>query len=1014
MEDIMADTAKSGPKKITKPDGMSTYKELTNMQEAYLHGVSHSFVEKNSEFINSIASMVQGITARYNQTIASTSPQYLIDSVKAKVSKQRLDAAAADTTKQGFVTGVKGLTDLSKDMDLFRELYPLATPMFELFYEYQMVFGMIPEAAKCFDILKNAVLSADSFSKQYLVARYDSYKLGQELNVLNESVEKHTRLIKDIVDEYDLNIIFDKYTADGMMFGAKPVMLIPIDETFRKSAEMVLKAESADDVRKIIKGAYSDGTKVSMEASFEDTEFTAEGSVDTFGASNRTEEFDKQIDELIVMYEDALDYEISMIDFENKEQSAEKIALEKVIKDRQETIKRAKKKSNRKEVMKEMARIIDKMVDTKVKFDVTQESVPLKQISKIAGQLKTYRRSKQKKINKGVTLENVIPVYEGNDIQLESDVELICKMAHDIKYEKKESKNADGTTFESYQMVMPDMLSYEDELDMTKSSRANKTSADDLATNLNVKSTVSKKTTGSVIVPLAPDSVVPIAVHGKHIGYYIIERLGSDDLGSGVATLLGYKPPNSMYSMGMAGHMYTGNGTMTGTDGAGVIIRDMTDLPMNVRDDGQRIDLLRSMLVRAISERVGNPDIVDDSAFNSIIFSLIKDNYITKREIRITYVPAHMMVYFAHEIDQDSGIGVSVAKNGLFFAHVYVASLITNLMIAISKSADREQVNVEVGSNGRIEATVQKVMRSLQTKRASIDSIGNIDTIMRSLGTFQRYISLRHNGTPLVELETIPGQDVDLENSLMDKALKSFVNSFYVPSSAINQLDETEYARSITLQNALFLDRVVMLQLKYQDCMSKFVRALIRNKFPEKILKESNINRVQENAEKKVGDITNVQDLIDLDKVYVDLPSPEGLNISAFNDQIQNVGSFSDSIIDILVPLGIAEDQVESVKVLIKRGLFEKYLTNLPFDEFDKIAKDAQVKVQESKLAHPEVPEDQQYGGDGAGGSYSSSSSGGDMGGGGFGDMGDMGGGEDLGGDMGAGEETPPEGDFGF
>lgn len=986
------------PKKITKPPGASTYRELSDMQEALLHGVSHSYISKNQKFINNIASKVQDITTRYNQTIAASSPQQLIDAVMSNVSQKKIKAAENDKTKQGFVTGVKGLTDLSKDMDLFRELYPLATPMFELFYEYQMVIGMIPEAAKCFDILKNSVLSADSFSKKYLIPRYDSFILGQQKSSMTDADEQNVRLIRDIIEEYDLNTLFEDYTAKAMMYGAKPVMIIPIDDTFRESAKMVLKAESSDEVRNIVRNSYDAGKSISMENALQQTEFDSLG-VKPGNASPYAIELNDQIDNLVAMYEDAFEYEIGLTDTEVELTPMQKVEFESAVNKRRNIVSRAKDKTQRKQVMLEMTNTINKLIDSKVKFSLATESISLRSVSKIAGAIKTNRKAinynnRGGKSHSAVSFENT-DIYKNDEISLENDVEILCEMMGNVRYKKSVKKDANGVDRESYDMVMPDIAEYEDALNMSRMKK----STDDLASNLNTKSTVSNKTTGSIVVPLAPDTVVPISVHGKHIGYYVIERLGSDDLGSGVATLLGYKPPNSMYSIGMAGHMYTGNGTMTGTDGAGVILRDMTDLPMNVRDDGQRIDLLRAMLTRAISERIGNPDVVDDTAFNSIIFSLIKDNYITKREIRITYVPAHMMVYFAHEIDQDSGIGVSIFKNGLFFAHIYVASLITNLMIAIAKSADREQVNVEVGSHGRIEATVQKVMRTLQTKRASIDSIGNFDTIMKSLGTFQRVISLRHNGQALVELETIPGQDVDLENSLMDKALKSFINSFYVPSSAINQLDEGEYARSITLQNALFLDRTVMLQLQYQKCYSKFIRILIRNKYPEKIYSINNVKDVKDTAKKSpmTSTITDAGSLIVLDKVFTDLPSPEGLNIVNFNEQINNVGSFSDSLVDILVPIGIAEDDVEPVKTLIRSGLFEKYLRNLPFDEYRQMAEDAHIEFKKKKLEHQEVPEDNQYGGTGGGSASGGSSSG-------FGD--NSGGGDDFG--MGGGEDDLP------
>jgi len=1005
------------PKKIAKPDGASTYRELSEVQDAFLHGVSRDYIERNTEFINNVVDKVQQITTQFNRNVAASSPKMLVDAIKSNVLDNNAKASKNDNSKQGFVTGVKGLTDLSKDMDLFRELYPIATPMFELFYEYQMVAGMIPEASKCFDILKNSVLSADSFSKQYLIARYDTFNASQKSTTddITENDQRHVRLIKDIIEEYDLNILFDGYVTDAMMYGAKPVMIIPIDDTFRKSAEQVLRAESANEVRDIIRSSYDAGVNVSMENYIEYESTTIDGKK-VYEDTPFADEFSDAIDNLTAVYEDALDFEEAMLRDNSSLSKEDTVACENAIKARKVQLKRVRDKTKRKDILKEFARECSKIVDSKVKFSLATESVTLRTVSKIAGQLKTYRRAqlyntRGSKPHNVVTTEGVSfkDIYS-DEVTLENDIGLLCDLISQSKYEKVETtvqkRDNNGVVTEvvkeSWKMVTPDIFTLESKRSGTFGTPQRKSKQEDLEDlDPESKTTVSKKTTGSVIIPLPPDTVVPISVHGKHIGYYVIERLGSDDLGSGVATLLGYRPANSLYSIGMAGHMFTGSGAMTGTDGAGIILRDMSDLPMAVRDDGQRFDLLRSMLVRAISERVGNPDIVDDSAFNSIIFSLIKNNYITKREVRITYVPAHMMVYFSHEIDSDTGIGISVFKNGLFFAHIYIASLITNLMIAISKSADREQVNVEIGSHGRIEATVQKVMRSLQTKRASIDSIGNIDTIMKSLGTFQRYISLRHNGNPLVELETIPGQDISLENTLMEKALQSFINSFYVPASSINQLNEQEYARSITLQNALFLDKIVVLQQMYQECMTKFTRILIRNKHPEKIYNEANIKNFDVDKDPNTRNADDdMTELIDINKIFTDLPSPEGLNISAFNDQIGNVSSFVDSLIDILLPLGIKEELVDPVKMLIKKKMFKRYMPNLPMDEFDDFALESVTEAKKSKMAHPETPEEQQF----ASSSGSGIGGGGSMGG--FG--GDMGGMGDLGGDMGMGDLEEP------
>lgn len=948
--------------KILKSENLSSMDKLNKLQQASLYGTTSEFIDTNTELINNIAQTVQSVISTNNKSIGGSTPEFI-----ANAAKTRTDISDKQTSKNAKepITGMKWLTEMDQDMDLFRELFPIATPMFELFYEYQMVYQMIPEVAKCMDVLKNSILSADNFSKKYLIPRYDDAKLSNNLSEApNESTQKNVNLINDIIEEYDLNHEFDLYISDAMKYGAKPVMIVPIDKNFRESAKKVLtQEESNTDFAKYLKSVYNDGQTCTFENYIEDTEnafITTENKEITGIDYNKITQFglnlNNDIDDMISIYEDNFNYESGIIDVDDMTEE-EKNKFNQNIKSRKDIITNTKDIKNRKTVMKSICNEVAKMVNNKVHFSIMSENIALPLIHKVVTKNKTMRKIRNRRLN--VSSSNVTneAFYIENPDILDKDINNICTTLESSKFTKyiTQNKNYKSITTENANWIPNnyDNIDLEDEYNYVGKpiDMAPMRNSKPLDISKSKENTLDEIPTGSVVIPLAPDTVVPISVHGKHIGYYVIERLGNDDLGSGVATLLGYKSPSSMYSIGLAGKMAMGQGALSGADGAGVILKDMTDLPMNVKDDGRRIDLLRNMIIRAVSERVGNPDIVDDKPFNSIIYSLIKDHYITNREIKITYVPANMMVYWSHSIDPDTGIGVSLLEKSLFFAHVYIASLITNLMISISKSADREQINVEVGSGKRYEAIVQKVMRTLQTKRASIDSIGNVDTIMKSLGTFQRYISLKHNGQSLVEMETIPGQQVDLDNSLQEKALKSVVNSFNVPSSALNLLDDAEYSRSISLQNALFLDQVVNMQLPYQQCATKTIRILTRNKYPDKVLNIENITKIKNSKKDEINNkLPSTDGLIDISKVYIDFPSPQGLSVTSLNDQINNVDQFADKIIEITEPIDIPQENEDAYKRVMKLNLYKKLLPGLPYEEYVDMIANAKEQIELQRI----------------------------------------------------------------
>jgi hypothetical protein len=113
------------------------------------------------------------------------------------------------------------------------------------------------------------------------------------------------------------------------------------------------------------------------------------------------------------------------------------------------------------------------------------------------------------------------------------------------------------------------------------------------------------------------------------------------------------------------------------------------------------------------------------------------------------------------------------------------------------------------------------------------------------------------------------------------------------------------------------------------------------------------------------------------------LPSPEGLNIASLNDQLNNATQFIDQAVELIIPINVEDNAQDTVKNKIKLELLKKYLPGVPFDEYEKIAKDVlnAVHAEEIKTGKNIGDMDDQTGSDSGGG--------GGFGDDGFGDMGD-------------------------
>jgi hypothetical protein len=100
-------------------------------------------------------------------------------------------------------------------------------------------------------------------------------------------------------------------------------------------------------------------------------------------------------------------------------------------------------------------------------------------------------------------------------------------------------------------------------------------------------------------------------------------------------------------------------------------------------------------------------------------------------KIRIVYLKPEEVIHINR--------GQSIFDNILFFAKLYIATLVTILMQNVLRGADKRAVYVDIGLNNDASASVQQVVRDLKSKE--ITGVHNLDmqTILNVVGEFNDY-----------------------------------------------------------------------------------------------------------------------------------------------------------------------------------------------------------------------------------------------------------------------------------
>ncbi len=79
--------------------------------------------------------------------------------------------------------------------------------------------------------------------------------------------------------------------------------------------------------------------------------------------------------------------------------------------------------------------------------------------------------------------------------------------------------------------------------------------------------------------------------------------------------------------------------------------------------------------------------------------------------------------------------------------------------------------------------------------------MGDITSALNSVGTFNDLYVPMQNGEKTIEVDSLPGTDVSIENDFLDYLRKSMISGIGIPASFLGYSDEVEFARSISINH---------------------------------------------------------------------------------------------------------------------------------------------------------------------------------------------------------------------
>ena len=378
----------------------------------------------------------------------------------------------------------------------------------------------------------------------------------------------------------------------------------------------------------------------------------------------------------------------------------------------------------------------------------------------------------------------------------------------------------------------------------------------------------------------------------------------------------------------------------------------------NVLKDGNTAlayNTIVDMLVKGISEKIDNKYIEKNEAFRDLLFGLVRMDYIISKEIDITFLEASQLDHV--KIDSTMTYGVSRIASSMFPAKLYLALLLTNLMLKINQGRDRRVFYVDTDLDDDFEGNIEQIIKDVKSSEIPTSSFGSttsVSTVLNTVGSLENYYIPTIDGNRPFDIDVISGMQVDINDELMEKLLKSAIIGTGVPYNYIDATNEIDFARSLSMQNQGFVKKVVNYQQVFSRFFTKIIRKMYKYEFGIDDIDETKNNKLKEikiknkkrgKKSKKDDDADSHSSMIDIEKIEIVFPEPVLLNVTTNNEQIEATNTTIEYITEMYVDAN--DENADDIKRRCKKELARSvYMKNLDWEAIDK----AYDKMQEDSI----------------------------------------------------------------
>ena len=337
---------------------------------------------------------------------------------------------------------------------------------------------------------------------------------------------------------------------------------------------------------------------------------------------------------------------------------------------------------------------------------------------------------------------------------------------------------------------------------------------------------------------------------------------------------------------------------------------------LNVTD--QKLRLISDVFLRTLTKKIDKDFIRNNKQLKDVLYSLVKQNYIINKDIKVTYFTPEELVIFRVP---------PIYRKIIFFAKLYLATLTNTLLVKLGRGHDKRVFYISGGLDNNLEQAVSTVIQDVKTKEYKLSTINSISTILQlNPGHFDDYFFPEINGERPIQIETLAGMDIDINNDFIQYLKNSMLSGMNVPSTLIDEMQNLEYARKLASQNANFMRFILRYQMLLTQPFDRMIKQLYNNEY----LIASSTNEDGKKIQTEFSENGNINN------ISVSFPSPANLNQSNLTDQIQTAETNAQFVVDSLLP-SKQDMSNENDRIALKAAVVKEMVPGIDWNKYEKL-----------------------------------------------------------------------------